>query len=257
VIRPRPFVAALVGLVSVAALLLLGPLATTSTAAARGTDPLAGAPTVGECHKLTLKGLYKQTDRSRKVRCSRDHTSRVIKVAQLPAGASWSDSDAKLGRIATRGCEPVWKKTLGQSYVSRARSAYSWGWFIPTAGQRDRGARWFSCHVILWGGNRSLVTLPTDKAPALGDLPHPDKVAVCLTRHSFVFTVCARKHSYRATGVFTMDKTNFPGDRAIRRAAIHRCPSRVDSDRFRWSNRGSQRWEMGDHTVVCYSKTRR
>ena len=131
-IRPRPLVAALLGLVSVIALLLLGPLATTSTAA--GTDPLAGAPTVGECHKLSLKGLYKKSDWSRKVRCSREHTSRVVKVLQLPAGVSWNDSDAKLTRIATRKCRPSWEKTLGGTYRSRDMSSYSSAWFMPTAG---------------------------------------------------------------------------------------------------------------------------
>jgi hypothetical protein len=252
VTRTRPLVAALAALASVATLLLLGPLSAPASAA----DPLAGAPSVGECHQLTLKGLYKSSDHSRKVRCSRSHTSRVIKVDRLPAGVQWSDSIEKLTRVTTRSCEPKWKKTLGGSYVSRDRSAYSWGWFMPTAGQRDRGARWFSCHLILWGGSKSLVPLPTDKVPALGSLPHPDIVAVCLSRRTFVSTVCSRKHSFRATGTFTIDKRSFPGDRAIRRAAVHRCPSRVSTDTFRWTNRTAQRWEMGDHVVVCYSKKR-
>lgn len=254
-IRPRPFVAVLVGLVSVAALLLLGPLATTSTAAARGTDPLAGAPTVGECHKLTLKGLYKKSDSSRKVRCSREHTSRVVKVLQLPAGVTWSASNDKLTRIATRKCRPSWEKTLGGTYRSRDMSSYSTAWFMPTAAQRDRGARWFSCHLVLWGGSSSLAPLPTDKVPALGALPHPDNVAACLTKQTR--TTCQRKHVWRATGNFVVDKKKFPGDRALRRAAIHRCPARVSTDRYLWTYRSSILWNMGDHVVVCYSKTRR
>ena len=132
-IRPRPFVAALLGLVSVAALLLLGPLATTSTAAARGTDPLAGAPTVGECHKLTLKGLYKKSDSSRKVPAARaSDTSRVVKVLQPPDGVGWNASNDKLTRIATRKCRPSWEKTLGGTHRSRDMSSYSSAWFMPT-----------------------------------------------------------------------------------------------------------------------------
>lgn len=257
--RPIAALAALAG--TAALLLVLAPLSPTATAAPTtaptAADPSAGAPTVGECHKLTLKGLHRNSDGSRRVRCAREHTSRVVKVAYLPDGVRWSDPVSKLERVANRKCQPAWNRALGRTYTSRALTAYSGGWFIPTAGQRDRGARWFSCHQILWGGDTSLAPLPTDEVPALGALPHPDTQAVCLSRETFVKTVCLRKHSYRGTGVFTIKKKTFPGERAIRRAAINRCPSRVTSDRFRWTWRSGLAWEMGDHTVVCYSRTRR
>jgi hypothetical protein len=247
----RP-IALLVGLVSVVALLLLGPLSTTGTAV--GADPMAGAPSVGECHNMSLKGFYKKSDRSRAVPCSREHTTRVVKVLRLPAGVSWDASNDKLTRIATRKCRPSWEKTLGGTYKSRDLTSYTSGWFMPTAGQRDRGARWFSCHLALWGGDKSLAPLPTDEVPALGSLPHPDNVAVCLTRSAR--TTCKRNHAWRGTGTFTVDQKKFPGDRALRRAAIRRCPSQVSSDRFVWTYRSSILWSMGDHVVVCYSKTR-
>lgn len=259
--RTRPLLAALLGLASVTALVLLGPLSTTSTATATTTAataaPMTGAPSVGECHRLTLEGLYKKSDFSRRVRCAREHTSRVVKVATLPAGVRWSDPAAKLQRVALRKCGPAWDRALGRTYASRALTAYSGGWFMPTAAQRDRGARWFSCHQILWGGNKSLAPLPTDREPALGKLPHPDKMAVCLARNTFAKTVCARKHVFRGTGVFTIDKKKFPGERAIRKAALKRCPSKVSSRTYRWSFRNPDLWALGDHTVVCYTRTRR
>lgn len=253
--RTPPLPAAVLTLVSLVAVLLAAPLAPSATATTATSAPLTGAPSVGECHKLTLKGLYRASDHSKQVRCSREHTSRVVKVLQLPDGVTWGASDAKLSRIATRKCRPSWEKTLGGTYRSRDMTSYSSAWFMPTAAQRDRGARWFSCHLILWGGGTSLAPLPTDKVPATGSLPHPDNIAACLTKSAR--TTCLRKHTWRATGTFVVDKRKFPGDRALRRAAIRRCPAQVSTDSFRWTYRSSILWAMGDHVVVCFSKTRR
>lgn len=248
---PRSVAAAVLGLLSLLSLTLVGPFATTAGAAGS-----TGKPVVGECRDITLGQLWKASNKTPPIDCTEPHTSRVIAVPTLPDGLNWRSSLAKIERFVTRKCDPAWQEALGESYKSRALTAYSWGWFIPTKEQRQAGARWIRCDVILWGGTKSLVTLPTDEVPALGDLPHPDKVAVCLTRRTFVFTNCARSHAYRGTGVFVMTSDTFPGERRIRRAAVRKCPALVSSDRFRWTFRGKTRWNLGDHTVTCYSRTR-
>jgi hypothetical protein len=239
---------AALGLITLVSIALVGPLATTADAGA--TAP----PEVGECRDITLEQLYKNSNRTNPIDCSESHTARVIKVPTLPDSMNWETPIAKIERFVTKRCNPAWQETLGRTDKSRALTAYSWGWFVPTKEQRDAGARWIRCDLILWGGTRSLVALPTDDVPALGDLPHPDKIAKCLTRHPYS-TNCARRHAWRATGVFTMDADTFPGERRIRRAAVRKCPSRVSTDVFRWTFRGKLVWKLGDHTVVCYSRT--
>jgi len=36
---------------------------------------------------------------------------------------------------------------------------------------------------------------------------------------------------------------------------VKRCPALVNSAAWRWSDRGRDAWKLGDHTVVCYTKT--
>jgi len=237
-------------------LTLLAPLAAVvATAGPAQAGPAFQQPRVGECRALTFDALNRWSNNEAPIDCSEPHTSRVIATGRLPRGVGWGASDRQLNRIATDICDPAWKTALGSTYRGRAMTAYSWGWFIPTKAQRERGARWIRCDVILYGG-RSLVRLPTDDEPALGAQPHPNGIAACLKARTFIHTVCARRHAWRATGTFVMRQKAYPTDREARRAALRRCPSRTTGS-FAWRYRGEYQWRAGDHVVVCYSHTRR
>ena len=237
-------------------LLLLAPLAAVvATTAPAHAGPTFQQPAVGECRWLTIEELNRNSNNEAPIDCSRAHSSRVIATGRLPKGVTWRASAQRLERIATGICDPAWKTVLGKSYASRAMTAYSWAWFIPTKAQRDRGARWIRCDLILMGGGSRAVGLPTDDEPALGSQPHPNGIADCLTRRTFVHTICARTHAWRATGTFVIDQKAYPTERQFRRAAVRRCPSRVSSDSFAWRFRGPDRWRLGDHVVVCFSRT--
>jgi hypothetical protein len=238
-------------------LMLLAPLAAVvATAGPAQAGPAYQQPAVGECRALTLDELNRSSNNEAPIDCSEPHSSRVIATGRLPRDVGWGASIQQLERIATGICDPAWKAALGSSYRSRAMTAYSWGWFIPTRAQRERGARWIRCDLILYGGAR-LVPLPTDDEPALGTQPHPDRIAACLARQTFVYTTCARRHAWRATGTFVIHQEAYPTDRQFRRAALRRCPSLVTTDAFAWRYRGVHRWRLGDHVVGCYSRTRR
>lgn len=237
--------------------LLLAPLTVVvATAGPAQANPGFQEPAVGECRALTYDEHNRWSNNEAPIDCAEPHTSRVIATGRLPKGVGWDAPERQLNRIATGICDPAWKATLGSTYRSRAMTAYSWAWFIPSRAQRERGARWIRCDLILYGG-RSLVRLPTDAVPALGAQPHPDRVAACLKARTFIHTACARTHGWRATGTFVMRQEEFPTDREFRRAAIRRCPSLVRTDSFAWRHREIFQWQEGDHVVVCYSHTSR
>jgi hypothetical protein len=238
-------------------LMLLAPLAAVvATAGPAHAGPAFQQPAVGECRALTLEELNRWSNNEAPIDCSEPHTSRVIATGRLPRGETWDASLRRLQRIATSICDPAWKEALGSTYRSRAMTAYSWGWFIPTKAQRERGARWMRCDLILYGGTTTLARLPNDDEPALGAEPHPNGIAACLTGRTFFSTICARRHAWRATGTFVIDQDAYPTDRQFRRAALRRCPSRVNTDSFAWDFRSEDRWRLGDHVVICFSRTR-
>ena len=69
-------------------------------------------------------------------------------------------------------------------------------------------------------------------------------------------TTCARNHAFRATGTFRIRQDTYPTFRQFSAAVPTRCPARVDSASWRWSARDKVTWQLGNRTVVCYTKTR-
>ena len=236
--------------------MLLAPLAAVVAAAGPAqAGPAFQQPRVGECRTLTFDEYLRNSNNKSPIDCSQAHSSRVIATGHLPKGVGWGAPLRRLNRIAVRICDPAWKRTLGRTYSSRAMTSYTWAWFIPTKAQRSHGARWIRCDLVLIAGRR-LDRLPTDAEPALGAQPHPKRIRACLTRTSH--TTCVHRHIYRATGTFVIRQKAYPSLRQFRRAAQRRCPSRVFSRAFAWDPHGSaDRWRLGDHVVVCFSRTRR
>jgi hypothetical protein len=247
----RPPVRLLAALAATVALVALTSLA----ASAEDDGPTYAVPTVGQCHALSLDDAMGEADRTPVVDCAQPHTSRVVAVAQLPATLSWSSPRVKLEKRAIALCQPAFVAAVGGGAKARNRSAYWWFWFTPTKGQRSHGARWISCELALLGG-ADLADLPTDEVPALSGAAPGEDVARCLTPQELEPTTCTSRHGYRATGTFAMSQKRFPGRRVVGRAAAARCPARVGTARYRWTFHDAKIWNTGDHTVVCYSRTR-
>jgi hypothetical protein len=236
-----------------AAALVAGALTASVTEPASATA--SGRPSVGECHDLTVAQVNAPSDSRPPVDCAQSHTTRTIRVAQLPSGTSWNDGADQISRTVERTCLPARDEALGRTDKVRDRSAYTFVWFVPTRAEREAGARWFRCDLALNGGSRML-PLPTDETPALGGLPLPDSVARCLHPDTLITTTCARTHTWRSTGSFTLRLADHPSEKRVRTAALKRCPALVTTGRYRWTYRGEVGWKLGDHVVVCYSKTR-
>jgi hypothetical protein len=211
-------------------------------------------PAVGDCHALTFKQIAHESDSSVPVACSSAHTTRVIKVADLPSGTTWETlTSAQISRLGVTECTPAYRRALGQNDKVRDSSAYAWIFFAPTQTQRAGGAHWIRCDLILLKG-RALKSLPTDTVPALSSSRLPDKVRRCTTGTSHLTTVCTATHDFKATGAFTV-KGSYPGATKLAGIARHRCPALVSTPRrFLFAHQPKFTWNTEhDHVVVCFS----
>lgn len=245
-------VAAVVAALATAHASLLG---IPSPALAQEPDPYAGAPAVGACKSYGRDAGSLTSESSPVVECSQPHTAKVIAVALLPDHLGWESSPLDIGRFALKTCIPAWVAILGRTDKVRWMSAYAFFWFYPTIPEREAGARWVRCDVILTGGASKIMPLPKDSSPMLPKAPLPNSVAACLSGLELDRTVCSRAHRFRATGAKTLDRT-YPGATKRTQLAKQLCPSRTTSKTWRavWPSR--QAWRLDQHTLVCYSKTR-
>lgn len=229
-----------------------------SPSLARAPDgPDFGAPTVGACSTMTPRQADAKADKSTVVPCSRTHTAKVAGVVQLPAGLAYS----KTGRVyktMVDTCKPKWNKLLGRTHAVRDSSAYQLVWFIPTQTQRQHGARWVSCSVVLRQGTK-LAKLTTDRAPLLPSGKLGDRIHRCLlaTTSAAITTRCAAEHGWRATGSFVIASKKYPGTKAVNRTARSKCASRTNQRKaYRWTYWTKVNWQVGgDHAIICYSQT--
>jgi Septum formation len=243
-------------LVAVAAATAL--IVSTAPAHAQADGPDFGAPTVGACSTMTAKQADATADKSTVVPCSDDHTAKVAGVVRLPDKLDYSSDIGRLFRVAVAKCLPKVDAMLGRTDRVRDSSAYDWVWFFPTKAQRDHGARWISCSVVLRQGFR-LAKLPTDRTPLLPTGKLGDRIHRCLLADTTraITTRCSARHGWRATGSLVIDSARYPGHRAINRTARTKCASRVIAGKaYRFTYKTKVVWQVGgDHAVICYSKT--
>lgn len=234
---------------------VLALVLTPGPAIAKVGDPHFEEPTVGECHNYGIGSFTAASETSAPVDCATSHTAKVIAVAMLPAGVTWANATtAQLTSITMKKCVPAYRAILGGgSDKNRHMSAYALGWFVPTQAQREGGAEWLRCDLVIIRGRSSLRPLPTDSAPFLPAKPFPKTVASCLTPTTLYVTDCAGKHAYRATGSFTRTGA-YPSAKQLKQIVLQRCPKLVSTRSFGYTIRDKTWWNLGDHSIVCFSK---
>jgi hypothetical protein len=235
-------------LTAVAAVLAATALLPTAPATA-GTDPMAGAPTVGDCFDITMDQAEKFATSEDPVDCAEDHTAVVIAVGELPSRLDWNSSKEAIGRAVGNVCDPAFDDRFNYDTLRYYRSQYAQWWFGPTQAQQDGGARWFDCLVTIYD-DRGLIDLP-------GKLPRltrklPNVVARCVTA-DYKYTNCADTHAWRSSyATYIRGRAT---DRNVKAAAGRVCPRHVTTPRrflySAWDIKG-KRFVLG-----CYSNTRR
>lgn len=245
--------ARLLGAAVAAALVLAGlALGTVPVASAAESDPMVGAPAVGECYDLTLDEAYAPSTTDTPMSCKRRHTVRVIAVGQVPDGISYDD-DRALGKAAKRICTRSWRRYYDWNRPRSQLTLLQGVWLQPTKDQLIAGARWLSCGIALVAGD-ALVPLPKG-GPARASRNPVDSIRRCATGKLDI-TVCSKKHAWRATHAFAVKAPG--GDKAryakLQKAAQKTCGRRSATPRFVWSS-GHLRGTT--YAVICYSKTRK
>lgn len=232
--------------------LLAAALTSFAAPSATAADPSYQAPAVGQCFAMNVAELNEASYTEAAVDCAAEHTSQVIAVAQLPADLTYESPG--LLRFALETCFPAQRKVLGASKLGLRLTAYNLGYFIPTTDQQAAGARWLRCDLILNAGSK-LAPLPGKLK--VGTYPFKNSVSRCLVGREFRVTVCAEKHTFRATAALKVDALRFPSASAWRRIGERRCRGAVRSSYFRFSWPSKAAWKAGDRALVCYTQTRR
>ena len=239
------------GLGSALAGLLAGAL-TFAAPPATAADPAYQAPVVGQCFDMSPEELAAASYTEAAVDCATTHTSQVIAVVQMPTDLTYESAGLEL--FALESCLSAQRDALGTGQVGVRLTAFNLGYFSPTPEQQAAGARWLRCDLVL-GNDADLRPLPGTLT--IGRYPFADSVARCLTGRDFHLTVCTDRHTHRATGAIRISQYGYPGGRKRQRVGTQRCRPRTSSRTFRfgWPSRAA--WEAGDHTLICYTKTRR
>lgn len=235
-------------LLAAAAALVLGVSLAHGPANAAEDPTLTGAPAVGDCFDITEAQTYPMTlPGEEPVDCAEDHTALVVGVGRLPRHLTWASPMAEVRHAMSLGCAAGYRRLIGTDDRLYYRSQYYLLQFIPTAAQRDAGARWFDCMMAI-GNDTGLVDLPRT-LPRLGQRI-PDLVARCVTA-SLDYTTCADTHAWRSS--FTFFARGKPTGKNIDAAADRVCPHHVTSRtwvRDAWDVSGPR------FIVGCYSKDR-
>ena len=245
----------------VATLALAGSLlAAAPSGAAPASDPAHRAgpgyhqPKVGSCHTMTMQQFNRLVVPTASVSCSKRHTTKTLVVKRLTGKVDWNSRWIMRPIWAT--CLRKMNQALGGNDKARAMSSYAPSFFIPSPKERARGAKWLRCDVGLLGGR---VLQPIPKKLDLGSPPLDEKFARCLNgpERRLLLTVCAKQHTYRVTGGFRFSSKKYPGERALTKAALRRCPELISSARWRYYiPPGPAEWRLGQRTIICYSKTK-
>jgi hypothetical protein len=237
--------AAIVGLLTAALTASIAP-------AAGAADPLYQAPVVGQCSDMSRAELDLPSYAEPAVDCAGPHTAQVTAVATLPDGLAYDSPD--ITELAVETCYTAQRQATGASKLGIRLTAYAIGWFIPTPEQQAAGARWLRCDLVLLGG-KELTPLPGKLD--VGKYPFKKSVSRCLAGRDFLVTTCAAKHTYRATAAIRIKAKKYPKEKAWKRIGTDRCRSATTSRTYRFSWPSTVEWEVGDHSLVCYTQTRK
>ncbi|GAB3856670.1 hypothetical protein GCM10028801_14020 [Nocardioides maradonensis] len=174
----------------------LGPGLPTATAL---TDPMYGAPAVGQCYNMAGSlVISSESATAPTVPCSGQHTVVITAVAQMPATMTYSGT--AFATFLSKTCLPATVRASGGSKLRYGRSSYADYVFIPTTAQQDQGAHWVTCMMGIAQG--STVLRITGRYPHLPS-NLPPRLTFCLTGRDLM-TNCAATHKWHPVTATTV-----------------------------------------------------
>ena len=224
-----------------------GPASSTATPEA---DPLAGAPSVDACYRMSLAKTDAQTNDSDPVECYSDHTTITYYVGNFADDAVEPDPD-----VMARQCQQRLAKAMGLSRKQVVSSIFESVYFEPTTTQWGSGARWFRCDARAESGGR-LRLMPTGSTPLLHD-GVPDEFTRCVDdrRGRGLYVTCNKGHDYRWAGYFrAKGGTTYPSRASFEKQG--KGCYRFTANGAYWVTWPLEpSWSTGDRDMNCYRRT--
>lgn len=201
---------------------------------------------MGDCHNLSIKQIGAPSDTRKPVSCSSSHTTETVAVMDAPSATQKGSLEARAYAVG-EACGDGFKKLVGGTSKTRAKTLYSLAWFGPTKAQRAKGAHWMRCDVTL---TTEVHAYPIKgKTPLLDDGP-TDAELVCghadLDRGTFGSVPCAAKHQFVPHRFVAADPGTAFAD-AQKKAKKTCLP---DGALYSWSH--AEQWGMGDRWYICW-----
>lgn len=213
-------------------------------------DPYVGAPTAGECSRISYEDAQGATVDSATVSCKKKHRTKVIEVGLLRPKISWDDDN--VFKAVSRACRTAWEPFMTDEVRYWGRTAYEKLYFIPSEADREAGARWYRCDIALTGSG----TLLQHRGRFPRSRPKPPlEIKRCVAR-DLTLTVCSEKHRWQQHDMKLSKKfAKAPKKQArqLRRYAEKACGRAMPGKRFVWSAR---HWTSTRYVVLCYRKRR-
>jgi hypothetical protein len=213
----------------------------------------AATPVVGKCYNLTYSQVLAASTNAPAVSCTSSHNAKTIGVRQVPNSTDYKHlTDAEAFKLAATLCYPKFTAYLGSTAEDQHLTAYDLLFYIPTQTQRNAGARWMRCDLVLDAG-KSIARLPaaSNSSPVLtGELPDSIKRCLVTVDSYHLYTTCSRTHSYRSSAAYTVTGTLYRSTSQWQAKGKQLCPT---AEYYTWPSKNH--WNVGDHVLVCYDRT--
>jgi len=245
-----------------------GAQSSLSPSPTRAPDP---PPDVGDCRRVSVKGLRTIINDDPPVPCKRNHTTFTFAVTDIPrkaARGALAPADEQVEAAADRICRERFARYAGGDRADRRLSMLTPTYFLPPSAQWNLGARWIRCDIYAYATPSTLADLPPDLKDAL----ERDRVADEFTRCSpvspsaprFRHVACSEPHDWRAVAIQTVGKPKerYPGQNTVQGRAERLCEAPVRSylgtqEAFSYGFEVPQRdsWTEGDRVALCWART--
>lgn len=230
------------------------------------TAPLAPAPKVGSCWRLTRTSAMEADAPASPVKCSTRHTAQTYRSGSLVLvrnGHLLAVDSADATQQARTQCAAALEGWLGGDI---RLSVLTPVWFTPTLEQSDAGAGWFRCDVVALEGADRLLPLPANAKGLLATAEGRAQFGLCRTAAPSAPASqpvpCSGPHAYRA-----LQAIDLPGEKlptAAAGAALMDTPCQdaatavaPDPLQVSWEQElpTVEQWNQGRRYGVCWAPT--
>ena len=211
-------------------------------------DPLAGAPKIGSCYRLTEEDYYGISTEAEPVECDGRQNSFVYHVGRLEVGSGETP-----GTFARRECRSRLPVTVGLSPARLPSTTFDIAAFQPSAAQHADGAAWYRCDLVAHGRQWALSALPEGAPPYYAGGRLPDRYLACVDADipNNRGVPCNQPHTHRWFRSFEGPAVMPTTDEL--RTFAQRCETLVPTPSWYATWPQERDWIAGLNRISCYA----